>query len=189
MKTFENIVDDVFVKEGDKYSAPPANDQPTARGGITLQTLIDFYKVQWPNAPTPTIEDLQRLTHEEARVIVEWKLYQLAAEMRLNTIFKESDNPLYLLLLDFGYNSGGPRAIRWFQRCLEVPASGEMDIVTVSTLMDLRKRVGGSIDRLLHQALIAARLQMVDMWADAPENRKFEEGLENRVLSFSLLKV
>ena len=186
MKTFDNIVDDVFVKEGDHYHV---SDQPTARGGITLQTLIDFYKVQWPKAPTPTVKDLQRLSHEEARVVVEWKLYQLADEMQLAPLFTEANNPLYLLLLDFGYNSGGPRAIRWFQRCLEVPASGKMDPVTITTLTDLRKRAGGSIDRLLHQALIAARLQMVDMWADAPENKYLEEGLENRVLSFSLLKV
>jgi hypothetical protein len=44
--------------------------------------------------------------------------------------------------------------------------------------------------RLLNQALIAARLEMVDRWTDSNAQAKmWEEGVESRGLSFSLLEV
>jgi len=89
---------------------------------------------------------------------------------------------LRLQLLDFGYNSGPARAIRWLQRVLNVPRSGQMDATTLTVL--------GRVNAwLVHHALIGARLQMIHRWADAPENQKYEVGLETRALSFSQLPV
>lgn len=178
MKSFNDIIDDVFIKEGDVYSEPPLNDQPTGRGGITLKAYQRFCDAMQPNRHVTKL-DLQALAHEEARAVVRWLLNELHREMGLGAV---TFDPLRLQLLDFGYNSGGERAIRWLQRVIHVPRTGLMDIATV-------RQIGGMEQYLIHQALIAARLQMIDSWTDAPANKKYEEGLENRALSFSLLKV
>ena len=178
MRTLQSLVDDVFLKEGDVYAGPPTIDQPTGRGGIVLATIQAWNEALNLLPEPPTVEDLRRLTRSEAEAIVQWKLEQLSKEMQLDYIRFE---PLRLHLLDFGYNSGGPRAIRWLQRVLLTPRSGRLDGVTLTTLNQ-------ADSRLVHQALIAARLQMVDEWTDADAKRKmWEEGLENRILSFSLL--
>lgn len=172
--TEDEIIDDVFKKEGDRYEEPPRIDQPTGRGGITLATLREFM------GPTATLDDLKTLTHERAREIVRWKLRRLARLTRLDEIAFE---PLKLQMIDFAYNSGQALAIRWLQRVLRVDRTGRLDEPTLDAL----KRHD---PWLVHHALIAARLQMIDMATDSGRvDKKFEEGLENRVLSFSLLEV
>jgi len=182
MKTLDSIIDDVFIKEGDIYSEPPKNDQPTARGGITLPALQRFYSaMELPRRAT--ILDLKGLTHEEARAIVRWLLEQISQEMGLDAIPYQ---PLRLFMLDFGYNSGGALAIRWLQRVLGVTRTGNMDLLTRSLLsMPAEAKQW----RYMHLACLYARLEMVDRWTDAPPNKKYEEGLENRIHTFSLLRV
>lgn len=177
MKTREQLIDDIFVLEGDVYAVV---DQPTGRGGITLPVLTLFMRAR---AGDPQLEvtplHLMNLTHDEAREVVGWQLDRLSAEMGLE---KLSYEPLKLQLLDFGYNSGGPRAIRWLQRVLNTMVTGRMDANTLAVL-------GQCSPWLVHHALIGARLQMIDSWADAPENKQYEEGLENRALIFSMIKL
>lgn len=168
-KTFDQLVQDIFVREGDVYAEPPTIDQPTGRGGITLPTYQRYCNAVEPGRIV-TVVDLKALTHEQARVIVQWVLEGLATEMGLEHV---PFDPLRVQLLDFGYNSGGSRALRWLQRVISCPVSGHMDPVTITTLAQCN-------GRLVHQALIAARLQMI-------QGMKYEEGLENRILSFSLI--
>lgn len=171
------IVDAIFIKEGDVYADV---DQPTGRGGITLPVLQQFTEAKTGDTlHRMTKLDLQSLTHDQAREVVEWFLLKLSMEMGLEKISYE---PLQLQLLDFGYNSGGPRALRWLQRVLNSPRTGQMDATTLTVL--------GKVNAwLVHHALVGARLQMIHRWADAPEHQRFEEGLVTRALSFSLLQV
>lgn len=172
--TEEQLIDDVFVKEGDEYAEPPRIDQPTGRGGITLQTLKACRMLPC------TVEDLKTLTHQEAREVVRWVLRSLAARTGLSKI--EYD-PLRFQLLDFAYNSGEGLAIRWLQRVLRVPRTSKMDLLTV-------RRINEMDPFLVHQAVIAARLQMIDLSTDGTSiDKKYEEGLESRALTFSLLEV
>jgi lysozyme family protein len=175
--TMEQLVEDTFEKEGrtygDQHTRPPI-DQPTAPGGIILKTLSEFL------GRPATLEELRALTVETARPIVHWKHEQHAAEHGLTVI---PFDPLRVQMMDFSFNSGPGIAIRWLQRVLRVEADGVIGPATKAALevTDLW---------LVHQALIAARLQMIDMWTDAAAKRKaWEEGLENRSLSFSLLAV
>lgn len=176
----EQLIDDVFLREGDTYgdqhSSPPI-DQPTGRGGIILQTLAAY-----KGAPA-TIAELKALTHLEARAIVDWKLGQIERQMGLTFIPFE---PLKLQLIDFGYNSGEGLALRWLQRVLQVPRTSHMDYTTVHRLTELTEDLV-----LVHQALIAARLQMIDIATDpgGSVDHKYEEGLESRALTFSRLEV
>jgi hypothetical protein len=74
-------------------------------------------------------------------------------------------------------------AIRWLQRVLRVDRTGRIDAPDVG-------RIEASRPVLVDHALIAPRLQMIDMATDSRRvNKRFEEGLENRALTFSLLEV
>jgi lysozyme family protein len=180
VKTLAAIVEDIFLREGDRYAEPPETDQPTGRGGLTLGTVQRYFDLHRPGWAA-TVEDLKALSHEEARAIVEWLLLELESDMGLRWV---SYDPLRLHLVDFAYNSGGALAMRWLQRVLDVPRSGVMDGPTRDHLA-----VGSLEQRLIHHALLYARLEMVDRWTDAPVNKRFEEGLENRIHSFSLLEI
>ena len=175
--TEEQLIDDVFDKEGRTYgdqTTRPPIDQPTSPGGIILSTLSEYL------TRPATLAELKALTVETARPIVRWKLRQLAAAQKFDQIAFE---PLRLQLIDFSYNSGPSLAIRWLQRVLRVPRTGRMDPSTFTALAH-------ADNWLVHQALVGARLQMIDLWTDAEAKRKaWEEGLENRVLSFSLLEI
>lgn len=179
MIDLERLIDDVFVKEGDAYAEPPKIDQPTARGGITLAVLRECC------GPQMTIADLRRLTHEDARGVVRWQLEQLAHRVGLDRIPYE---PLRLQMIDYAYNSGPGLAIRWLQRVVGVPRTGVMDPTTVAAVRypDLTR-----VPLLIHQALLAARLQMIDRATDpgGKVDHRYEEGLESRALTFSLLEV
>ena len=175
--TEDDLIRDIFAKEGDRYgdaTTSPPIDQPTGRGGITLKTLTDYL------GHPAEVADLKALTHDQAAQILDWKIRQLAEVFHLDTITFE---PLRLQVIDFAYNSGPGLAIRWLQRCLRVPRTGLIDGLTRSALMDQDLW-------LVNQALVGARLQMIDLWTDALAQRKaWEEGLESRGLAFSLLEV
>jgi lysozyme family protein len=173
--TEDQLVADVFVREGetyaDEHSTPPI-DQPTAPGGIILATLSAYL------GRPATLAELQALTKETATPIVRWVLHQFMARYGLTAITYE---PLRLQMIDFAYNSGPERAIRWLQRVLQVEVTGRMDAQTIWAVQHEK-------GFLVHHALIAARLQMIDMWTDLEVRRRaWEEGLESRTLSFSLL--
>jgi lysozyme family protein len=175
--SIERLIDDVFVKEGDRYGdqhTRPPIDQPTGRGGLTLKTLEACL-----GRPC-TVADLKNLSHQDARGVVRWVLDNLAGTSRIAEIPAE---PLRLQMLDFAYNSGPALAFRWLQRVLRVPRTGRMDAAT-------RAALAANNLWLVNQALVAARLQMIDLSTDGTSiDKKYEEGLENRALTFSLLEV
>lgn len=176
----ERFIDAVFDREGrtygDQHTNPPI-DQPTAAGGIILDTLREY--VEATGAPLEvSVDTLKALTEVTSRPIVRWKFEQYAQTHRLDQVV---DPALREQLLDWCYNSGPGIAIRWLQRVLRVTPDGAIGPQTLAAL-------AAADAWLVHHALIAARFQMIDMWTDAAKLRKqWEEGLENRALSFSLL--
>lgn len=175
--TDADLVERIFDREGRTYAEPPAIDQPTGPGGITLATLTAY------RGHACTVDDLRALTLAEAHQVVAWVLQRLATTEGLDRI---GYAPLRLQMIDFAYNSGAPRAFRWLQRVLRVAPTGRMDEPT-----ELAVNSPALDPFLLHQALIAARLQMIDRATDpgGSVDKKFEEGLENRALQFSLLQI
>lgn len=175
--TEADLVESIFVKEGvvygDETTHPPI-DQPTGPGGITLPTLSEFF------GRPATVSELKSLTKTSATPIVRWKLAQIARRTGLYAIAFE---PLRLQMVDFSYNSGPGLAIRWLQRVLRVPRTSRMDAVTVEA-------VSLADGFLVNQALVAARVEMIALAVDSGKISKiFEQGLENRALTFSLLTV
>jgi len=185
--TEDELIDDVFRKEGDEYgdqTTHPPIDQPTGRGGITLGTLRAY--INTTGSPIAgTVTTLKALTRDQAEDIVRWKLRADAKRNRFDEIAFE---PLRLQMVDFAYNSGPSLAIRWLQRVLRVPRTGAMDNATFAVLETYA--ADPFVQFLIQQALIAARLEMVDRWTDGDAKAKmWEEGVESRGLSFSLLEV
>jgi len=175
MKTEDQLIADVFLREGDVYAEPPQIDQPTGRGGITLPVLKDYA------GHHVTVADLKAMTHDYAASVIRWKLRQLSLK---SGFMKIADEPVRLQMIDFAYNSGAELAIRWLQRVLRVARTSKMDTDTLVA-------VGVADPWLLHHALIAARLSMIDKATDpgGKVDRRYEEGLENRALEFSMLEV
>lgn len=175
--TEDDLIGDIFAREGDRYgdaTTQPPIDQPTGRGGITLKTLTDYL------GHPAEIGDLKALTHDQAVQVVRWKLRQIAQQNHLDLIPFE---PLRLQLIDFAYNSGPGLAIRWLQRCLRVPRTSQIDAATTAA-------VQAQEGWLVNQALVAARLQMIERATDGGSiDRRFEEGLEHRAHRFSLLEI
>ena len=180
--TEDQVVDTLFALEGttygDKTTKPPI-DQPTGAGGITLDTLADYVAATGAQLIV-SVETLKKLTRSTADPIVRWKWRKLQSDYHFDRI---AFDPLKQQLTDFAYNSGPALAIRWFQRVLRVPRTGKMDEATFAALEH-------SDAWLVNQALVAARLQMVDLWTDSNAQAKmWEEGVESRGLKYSLLEV
>lgn len=172
--TEDQLIEDVFDREGRVYQEPPKIDQPTSPGGITLKTLSEYCE------HACTVDDLRKLDLVQAHEIVRWKLRQLAQR---NGIDRIVDPEVRLQLLDFAYNSGPALAVRWLQRVVRVPRTGKMDAATT-------QQANAADPWLLHHALIMARLLMIDLSTDSGAiSKTFEEGLENRALKFSRLAI
>lgn len=175
--TEDDLIESIFDKEGRKYGdehTTPPIDQPTAPGGITLDTYSHYL------GHPATLAELKALTVETAKPVIQWTLRSMIRREFFDQITFE---PLRWQVIDFAWNSGPALAIRWLQRCLRVPRTGRMDVATLTALAQYD-------NWLVNQAYVAARLQMIDMWTDAAQQRKaWEEGLESRGLLFSLLEI
>lgn len=169
MKTVDDIISDVLVQEGG-YSDHPADKGGATNFGITAKVLGEWRRLGRPASR----EEVRALTIAEARDIYR-KRYVL------NYGFQRIPHDgLRAQLVDFGVNSGPSRAIRWLQRAIGMPASGVLDAATLHAVSELPPK-------LVNNALVAARLKMIDAWTDEDRSQKvFEEGVESRALSFFL---
>lgn len=175
--TLNELVTGTFDREGRTYgdqTTHPPIDQPTGPGGIILPTLS-----AWRGHPC-TVADLKALTLDEAALIIRARLQEDLTTFGFDQI---ADEAVQVQLLDFAYNSPEGLAVRWFQRTLQVPRTSRVDAATVAA-------ANAAPGFLLNQALIAARLQMVELSTDGGSiDKHFEDGLEHRALKFSLLEV
>lgn len=182
--TDTDILNDLIQREGGYVDHPLDKGGPTNMG-ITLETFREFWihdgRLGEPNANT-----LKVLTKAEAITIYS-EAYILAPGFTAENVWFE---PLRVQLIDFGINSGTARAVRWLQRVLSVPVTGAMDAATIEALE--YSVTDGEDDfwaLLMNNALVAARLYMIDQAVDSHVIAGvFEEGLESRALSFFLGK-
>lgn len=176
--TEADIIAAVLVREGGFVNNPADKGGPT-KYGITAKTLGAWRKLK----RDATAEEVAAIDMGEAGAIyIGWYIDRPGF-----TVANIPNERLRVHLIDFGINSGPARAIRWFQRCIGVPASGVLDQSTRTSIRYLeRERFGRrkSLD-VACDVLVAARLWMIDRNTDAHANQKqFEEGLESRALEF-----
>lgn len=182
--TETTILDALFGKEG---GFRPAVQRPDGTWDFaTMYGITAHVLGQWRGLGRhATVAELQAMPITEAAAIYR-REYIHAPGFTAEAIGFE---PLRLQLIDFGVNSGPPRAIRWLQRVLrqvrpEIAVDGVLGPQTRRTLQECRGYLPW-----VHDALVAARSYMVDRAVDTGALRKQdEEGLESRALSFLLAK-
>lgn len=178
--TESEVLDGLIEREGGFTVNPDDRGGPT-KFGITAQTLGNWLGLNRPASR----EEVYHLSVEMARQIYRVRYIQQPGFTPENIPFE----PLRVQLIDFGVNSGPERAVRWLQRVLgfaPVDIDGVFGPVTRATLY-----ANGNVlfYRLVNDALVAARLYMIDSWTDADSSqKKFEEGVESRALTFFLAK-
>ena len=167
--TTGELVKGILEREGGYKDHPRDKGGPT-NYGITAST----WGLEKRLGRVATREEVKAITEDEARDFytrrhVDYSPFRVVAF-----------EPLRVQLIDFGINSGTDRAARWLQRAIGVPPTGMMDELTMAFL-------NAHPGRLINNALVAARLRMVDDWTDGDQGQKvFEEGVESRALSFFL---
>lgn len=168
--TERKLVDGILAREGGYVDHPSDRGGPT-KFGITANT----WGLEKRIGRQATRAEVKAITEEQARDFYTRRYVQQSPFTLVGF------EPLRVQLIDFSINSGTARAIRWLQRALGVPfVTGVMDDLTHATI---RAHPG----HLCNNALVAARLKMIDEWTDGDKTQKpFEEGVESRALSFFL---
>jgi len=166
--TLDDLLDRVRDAEGVTYAEPPAIDQPTGVYGVTLPMLSAS------RGRPCTVDDLKALTPEQGRAIVRSRF---DVDIRKYGFDRVTDPHLQAQLLDFAWNSGESRAIRWLQRTVGLPpgfVTGTIDDRTIAAL----ERFPGW---LVNNALAGARAHAA-YHGGTPE--KFAAGVARRALEF-----
>jgi lysozyme family protein len=144
----DTFITALFDREGRTYAEPPTIDQPTGPGGVTLPVLTAY------RGRACTIADLRALSITEAEAIIRWTIDHALTAWHVERIAYE---PLRLQLLDFMWNSGEARAIRWLQRAVGLPAAAVDGVIGPQTLATL----AAHDPLLVNNALVALRAHMV----------------------------
>ena len=168
--TEAEVIASIVHREGGWSDHPDDRGGPT-KYGITVATLGRWRKY----GRNATRSELRTLTSQEAGEIYH-------AEYITRPGFAQiAFEPLRVQCVDFGVNSGPPRAIRWLQRvCSCTPVDGVLGAVTA-------RHVNALPGRLVNDALVAARLRLLeDFMASDPRQETFRRGWTTRALSFVL---
>lgn len=166
--TIEALIDGILQREGG-FVNNAADRGGATKYGITARTLGLWRGLN----RQATVAEVQALTEADARLFYRQRV--VVPSPFANVLYE----PLRVQLIDFGINSGAERAVRWLQRAMGLQATENM------LTPRLLAQVNASPGPLLNNALVAARLLMVDDWTDHEASQKaFEEGVESRALSF-----
>lgn len=173
--TDQEVIAGILQREGRFRPAvkrPDSTWDAATMFGITAPTYGE-----WKGYGRPaTVAELKAMPIADAHAIYS-KRYILDPGFTAAAIPFE---PLRAQLVDFGVNSGPTRAVRWLQRVLAVPVTGLLDART-------RTALTAYPGRLINDALVAARLYMIDRTVDTGGmRREDEEGVESRALTFFL---
>lgn len=164
--TDETILDGLLRAEGGFVNLPADKGGPT-NFGVTQETLA-----AWRGRPV-SVEEVRLMSPLEARAIYRDQYLRP---------FDALPEPLRVQMVDFAVNSGVGTAWRWLQKVVGVLPDGHPGPVTMAAL-----GASGS-PRMVNNALVAARLKFIDDLSDAEKSQKqFEEGWENRALTFLVL--
>lgn len=171
--TVDEILDGILDREGE--GAPPYIT-PGDRGGRTSWGISErAHPAAWRHGPP---------TREAAKAIY--------LEYYVRPFEFVSYEPLRIQLIDFAVTSGVPRTVFHLQQTLGLPADGQFGPNTRRSLMHVPKidslNTYESVLRLVNNALVAARLKLIDTLTDQEKSQKtFEETWESRALSFLVL--
>jgi lysozyme family protein len=167
--TATDIITGILQREGGYIDHPSDKGGPT-KYGITANAW--GLEKHWGRQATR--DEVSAITEAQARDFYQRRYLDQSPFRRV------AFEPLRVQLIDFGLNSGNERATRWLQRAIGVPQTGIMDQITFDAL-------NAYPPRLVNNALVAARLKMIDDWTDGDKTQKvFEEGVESRALAFFL---
>ena len=122
MTAWQPVIDEILLKEGEKYTNHPSDRGGPTKWGITLATLSAARGRQC------TAADVQALTRAEAYSIYE-NLYVMKpgfaqVAQYLPEVAKE--------VIDSGVNCGQARAAKWLQRALNAFNRGGRDYVDIN---------------------------------------------------------
>lgn len=177
--TPDQVIDAVLRREFERgvrtWAAAKARQMSGDRGGLTRGGITALAWGEYKGWHRPATEvELNAIAEADARAFYRKRYID-------NPGFGSIRNDaLQAQVIDFGVNSGPARAIRWLQRVLQVPVTSVLDERT-------RKALDFYPSKLVNDALVAARLYMVDDVTDHDDDeKKFEEGWENRALEFFL---
>lgn len=175
------ILSGIRAREGDGVKNDPNDPQDPSKFGIGAVTLGNWRTL----GRRATLEEMVALEWSEAEAIYA-TIYIADPGFTPEHVPFE---PLRVQLIDFGVTSGPPRAIRWLQRVLQMPKHLYTGTLDERTLSVLREYADDVLLPLVNDALVAARLYMLDTLTDSrPGYKKYEEGLESRALTFFLSK-
>lgn len=162
--TIDEIIEGVIDREGE--GEPPylvAGD----RGGRTRWGISEKYHPEaWANGP-PSREDAQRIYRQE--YVEPWA-----------GVFYPA---LKVQLIDWTVLHGLARTKYYLQKTFGT--SEPIDLNRMTNLLNTHN-IGA---RVMNNAMVAARLQLIDKLTDQEKSqKKFEEGWENRALHFMVLE-
>ena len=169
--TEDELIEAMLARAGREYAEPPAIDQPTAPGGIMAADLADDRGL--PVADI-TPEALRAVTVEQVGGIIHRQLQRFMRDLGFSRITFE---PLRAQMLDFAWNSGAARAVRWLQRTVglrEGFVTGKIDDRTLVAL-DRYPSV------LINNALAASRAHAA---FHGGTKSKFAAGVARRAIEF-----
>lgn len=166
--TLDDVLDSIRDREGTVYAEPPAIDQPTGPYGITVPVLSSA------RGHACTRDDLRELTVDEARDICR---NRMLAEIRQHGFDRIGDDNLRAQMLDYAWNSGTSRAVRWLQRTVGLTSgfvTGAIDDRTLAALARLPAR-------LVNNAMAAQRAHAA---YHGGTDQKFAAGVARRAIEF-----
>lgn len=170
MKNIEELIDDVFSREGKVYENVPGDNGGPTKFGITIHDLREL-------RGRATADDVRRLTEEQARSIYRTKYWE-------NPMYDHLPAMVGEVMFDFGILHGTYKATRTLQSLLNeagfgpIVEDGKMGMFTLSTATLAAREMG----EYLVNALIDAREQHFDdIVAAKASQRKFLRGWYNRV--------
>lgn len=167
--TLDDLVAATLDREGRVYRAPPGIDQPTAPGGVTLPALTAY------RGHPCTVADLEAFTVDDAVGYIQARFQNDLSRLRFDQITYE---PLRVQLLDFGYESGEARAVRWLQRVLGLAGPALTGVVDARTLLQLSKLPF----TLVNNALAGARAHAA--YHGAVPQQNLQAGVAHRAIEF-----
>lgn len=136
-KNFDLFLSEILKHEGGYVNHPKDAGGPTNKG----ITLVNFRKFVKPNG---TIEDLKKLTDEQAGIVYRRNYWDavLGAEL---------PSGLDLATGDYAVNSGPSRPVKAIQKIVGVPQDGKIGPVTLAAIAkhDVKKLINALCDERL----------------------------------------
>lgn len=166
MTRASTVIDEVILREGDRYTNHPSDRGGPTKYGITQRTL-SAYRGQ-PVTP----EDVENLTVTEARNVY------FALYVRSPGFSKIINDDIMGLAVDCGVLHGTDRTIRWLQKIVGVKQDGILGPVTADAINRFDKKS-------LYNALISERVRFIgSIITRDPSQAVFAAGWLNRAMSF-----